>query len=98
MNKDLKVVYMINGLIYVGEKVESGQQLQMKKVLAFAPGHQQGSMQLMPAFPFTDLSESVTLEHGSYIAITELNDKKVESTYSDAVSQMSAQQSGIVLP
>jgi hypothetical protein len=98
MGKDLKVIYMFNGLMYVGEKVDNDQQIQFKKVLAFAPGQKQGSMQLMPAFPFTDMDEAITLEHGSYIAITELDDKKVESTYMDAVTQISAQKSGLILP
>ena len=95
---DLKVVYMLNGLIYVGQIVDGGQQIQFKRVLAFAPGQQQGSMSLMPAFPFTDLNEVVTLEHGSYIAVTELDDKQVEGTYRDAVEKISAQKSGLILP
>lgn len=94
----LKVVYMLNGLIYVGQKVNNDQQFQFKRVLAFAPGQQQGSMNLMPAFPFTDMNEVVTLEPGSYIAITELDDDQVKATYNDAVSKISAQRSGLVLP
>jgi hypothetical protein len=55
-------------------------------------------MTLMEAFPFTDIDEVITLEPGSYIAITEVGDKRLLSTYEDAIKQIRAQKSGLILP
>jgi hypothetical protein len=98
MGNDLKVIYMFNGLIYIGERIQHDQQVQVKNVVGLAPGGQQGNMTLMEAFPFTDMDEVITLQPGSYIAITEVGDKRLLSTYEDAIKQIRGQKSGLILP
>jgi hypothetical protein len=98
MESSLKVIYMFNGLIYIGERVSNVQQVQVKNVVGLAPGGQEGNMTLMEAFPFTDIDEVITLEPGSYIAITEVGDKRLLSTYTDAMKQIRTQKSGLILP
>lgn len=98
LEKNLRVIYMLNGLITVAELVEGGSQPQIKSALALAPGQQPGQMQFMDAFPFTDPNESVTLQKGTFVTITNVGDRKLVSAYEDALTKMKAQKSGIVLP
>jgi len=98
MGKDLKVIYMFNGLIFVVERISNQQQVVVKNALALAPGKEPGSTSFMQAFPFTDMDEEVALQPGSYIAMTELSDKNLEANYEDAITQVRAQKSGLILP
>jgi hypothetical protein len=96
--KNLKVVYMINGLMVIGEVVPTNQKVSIKAALGLAPGNQQGQLSMMEAFPFTPLDAVVELEPGSFIAVTDVGDKKLIDTYQDAISHIRAQKSGLVLP
>lgn len=98
MGKDLKVIYMFNGLIYIVEKVESNQNLEVKSVLALAPGNEEGNIRLMEAFPFTDINEVITFQPGSYVAITEIGDPRLVHAYENGIKQIRSQQSGLILP
>jgi hypothetical protein len=89
---------MFNGLMLVAEVIDTKPKVQIKSALALAPGQQQGQMQLMEAFPFTDLNEVVSLENGSFITITELADERLRSMYLDGIQKIRSQKAGIVLP
>ena len=96
--KQLRVFYMFNGLIVVAELVSDGIEPQIKSALALAPGQQQGMMQFMEAFPFTDDNMAVKLQKGSFITYSELGDPQLATAYEDAMTKMKAQKSGIILP
>jgi hypothetical protein len=99
MEKDLKVIYMFNGLIMIAEKVDGhGQGLHVRQALALSPGQQQGVMSLMEAFPFTAMDEVITLEAGTFVTVSEIGEEKVRESYLDALTQIRAKKSGIVLP
>jgi len=98
MNKDLKVIYMFNGLIFIVVRIADSQQVIVKNALALAPGKKPGETQFMEALPFTDMDEEVALQPGSYIAMTELTDKNLQTAYEGAVQQVRAQKSGLILP
>lgn len=99
MEKDLKVIYMFNGLIMIAEKVKNdGQELHVRQALALAPGQQQGVMSLMEAFPFTSMDEVIQLEAGSYITCSEIGETKVKESYLDALTQIRSKKAGIILP
>jgi hypothetical protein len=99
MEKDLKVIYMFNGLIMIAEKVaNAGHGLHVRQALALAPGQQQGVMSLMEAFPFTSMDEVIQLEAGSYITMSEVDENKVREAYLDALTQIRSKKAGIILP
>lgn len=99
MGKDLKVFYMFNGLIVIAERINNDMNaLQVRQALALTPGQQPGVMSLMEAFPFTSMDEVITLERGSFITMTELADPKIGESYEDALTQIRAKKSGLVLP
>jgi len=99
MGKKLKVLYMFNGLMVVGELVEGKPNVKIKAALALVPNQQQpGNMQFMEAFPFTSLNDNVEIEPGSFIAMTDIEDDKLTKTYEDAVQRARAQKSGLVMP
>ncbi len=97
--KQLKVIYMVNGLIIIAESVGADEQARIliKKALGLVPGQQRGDMQFMEAFPFTDLDTPIAIENGSYIAVTDIEDQRLVNAYRDARTKLSAQKSGIVL-
>jgi hypothetical protein len=99
MNSDLKVIYMVNGLILVGERViNQSPGLNVKRVVGLVPGQKQGQLQSIEAFPFTDLDEVITIEAGSYIAVTEVDDDRLKAEYNNAIKKIREQKSGLILP
>lgn len=98
MELGIKVLYMLNGLMIIGEVVEVEPNLKMKLALALVPGDQQGRSQFIEAFPFTAVTETVKIEPGSYIAITSIRDPKLLNAYEDAVKKVRAHQSGLIMP
>jgi hypothetical protein len=98
MEKDLKVIYMLNGLIVIAEKIDNNQQVQVRQALALAPGQQKGVMAFMEAFPFTAMDEVITLERGSYIAMSELDDPNIKENYMNSLTTIRAKKSGLILP
>jgi len=97
METDLKVVYMINGLILVGERMTDEQGVYMRRVIGLVPGGQ-GKLQTIEAFPFTNIDEKIRIEAGSFIAITELDDVRLKSEYKNAIKKIREQKSGLILP
>ena len=98
MNSDIKVIYMINGLILVGERViDTTPGLRVKRVIGLVPG-QEGKLQTIEAFPFTNLDEDITIEVGSFITMTELDDARLNAQYNNAIKKIREQKSGLVLP
>ena len=99
MGKELRVIYLMNGLILIAERInEEHGGLQIRQALALTPGQQQGQMSLMEAFPFTAMDEAVTLERGSFITSTNLADPKIAESYENALTQIRSKKAGIVLP
>lgn len=99
MGKELRVIYLMNGLILIAERVNADQSgLQIRQALALTPGQQQGHMSLMEAFPFSSMDEVVTLESGSFITSTNLADPKIAESYENALTQIRSKKAGIILP
>jgi hypothetical protein len=100
--KDLVAVYLINGLIYIGEQVPlsnaNDDGITITRPLAFAPGAQRGQMMLMEAFPFSDINAKFTIHKSSYIAVSQVTDIKAGQEYQTAISKIRASKSGLVLP
>ncbi len=101
MENNLKVIYMLNGMIIMAEVTQLDQGgVSIKRTLAFIPGDQQGHMNMMEAFPFTDLDEDITLETGAYIAMTHVDDHngKIIAEYKKAIKSVRERKSGLILP
>ena len=96
--KDMRVLYMVNGLIIIAELVDNEQGIIVRNAIAFAPNPKQGGMTVFTAFTFTDLNEEIRLEPGSFITMTEIGDGVMVTQYLDALKQAKTQQSGLVMP
>jgi len=102
MESNLKVIYMISGMFIIGEIARIPNHptggMSIKRALALMPT--KDGMQLMEAFPFTDLDEEITLEHGSYTAITKIDDHgdQILKKYENGIRQVREQKSGLILP
>lgn len=94
--KNLKVIYMINGLIIVGEVIEN-KPLKARSCIGIIP-ERNGNVRMMEAFPFSSLSEVIEFQAGSYIAATNLTDEKLEKGYEDALVQTRIQKAGLTMP
>jgi hypothetical protein len=99
MNSNLRVIYMINGLILVGERI-NGQHpgLRVNHTIGLVPGGKNGQLQTIEAFPFTDLDEEIAIEAGSYIAETKVDDDRLRAEYNKAIKTIREQKSGLILP
>ncbi len=92
-----KVFYMFNGLIVIAKLISTndGRPI-IREALALIP--QDGTTDLMEAFPFTDFDEPITLEASSFITMTDLTEEKVIEEYEKGNKQVRSQRSGLVLP
>ena len=99
MNSNLRVIYMINGLILVGERVDGSHPgLRVVHTIGLVPGGEKGQLQTIEAFPFTDFDEEISIEAGSYIAETKLDDVRLKAEYNKAIKTIREQKSGLILP
>ena len=94
---DMRVLYMTNGLMYVVELVDADKEkVQVKNAIAFMPN--QNGMAVFEAFSFTLLSEVVTINLTTLIAMTSVGDDVVSTQYLEALKQARQRQSGLVMP
>ena len=92
---NLKVVYMINGMMMVGEVDDSGEKLKIKACVGFIPG-QNNQLGILDPFPISSSSEYLVLEPTSYMTYGDVTDANIINTYEDAITKMRAAKAGLV--